>query len=47
MVYSFLDIDKKKTLRNLLTFDQNIHAVYLNILEVYPNKIHVTTHPDS
>ena len=32
--------------RNLLTFDQNIHTVYLNIRAVYPNKYHVTTHPE-
>ena len=44
MVYNFLGIDEK-TKRNLLTFDQNIGAVYLNIRSVYPNKNHVTTHP--
>ena len=44
MVYNFLGIDEK-TQRNLLTFNQNIHTVYLNIRAVYPNKKHVTTHP--
>ena len=43
MVYNFLGIDEK-TKRNL-TFVQNICEVYLNIRSVYPNKIHVTTHP--
>ena len=46
MVYSFLGIDEK-TQRNLhiVTFDQNISAVYSNIRTVYPNENHVTTHP--
>ena len=33
--------------RNLLTFDQNVDAVYSNIRAVYPNKNHVTTHPET
>ena len=27
--------------------DQNIHTVYSNIGAVYPNKNHVTTHPET
>ena len=46
MVYNFLGLDEK-TERNLLTFDQNIRAVNLNIHAVYRNNNHVTTHPDS
>ena len=36
MVYNFLGIDEK-TKKNLLTFNQNICAVYSNIRAVYPN----------
>ena len=43
MVYNFLGINQK-AYRNLLTFDQNIRTVYLNICGVYPIKNHVTTH---
>ena len=45
MVYHFLGIDEK-TLRNLLTLDQNIRTVYSNIRTVYASKNHVTTHPN-
>ena len=45
MVYTFLGIDEK-TLKNKLTFDQNVHTVYLNIHAEYPNKNHVNTHPE-
>ena len=36
MVYKFLGIDEQ-TKKNLLSFDQNIRAVYSNIRGVYPN----------
>ena len=45
MVYNFLGKDEK-TWRNLLTLDQNIHSVYSPIRAVYPNKNHVTSHPE-
>ena len=45
-VYDFLDIDREIYLLHSITFDQNIRIVYSNIRAVYPNKTHVTTHPE-
>ena len=45
-VYNFLGIDEKTKRNLLLAFNQNIHTVYSNNGAVYPNKKHVTAHPD-